>query len=358
MLLWGRCLYPLSDAKGYSYTPARTRTHALRAGQSSTNAFTAAPFSTLLLMDMRRVWRVFESSSLRAGVAGDVLRRRRGMCLLSNCAALPPQRSARATTQPLRVAGATRSYGSRAAPEDDAPCGDFVPPHLSLPCSFFSCFPGSVDFSAAPGRNARNFPLLLLPNFLSDKSGEALAAEADALLRRRRYEKDHWDSVIVGYREERQLLTRMSPLAQDIAACVHALFPLPKRQRPMPFAHMLDLSATGHIGHHVDSVKFSGDIVAGISLLSDRIMELQEDDTGLSPAYIAQRNARRPPRAEGVPPSKIRILLPKNSFYMLMCVRRRTPRAHVHAHRYSFAHVSLPAVSLSLPLLVQRRVTV
>ena len=36
--------------------------------------------------------------------------------------------------------------------------------------------------------------------------------------------------------------------------------------------HAIDLSVTGVLKAHVDSVKFSGEIVAGISLLSDAVM--------------------------------------------------------------------------------------
>jgi alkylated DNA repair protein alkB family protein 7 len=39
--------------------------------------------------------------------------------------------------------------------------------------------------------------------------------------------------------------------------------------------HAIDLSADGRLDAHVDSVKFSGDIVAGLSLLSDSIMRLK-----------------------------------------------------------------------------------
>jgi alkylated DNA repair protein alkB family protein 7 len=41
--------------------------------------------------------------------------------------------------------------------------------------------------------------------------------------------------------------------------------------------HVVDLANDGHIGAHVDSIKFSGGIVAGLSLLSQRTMRLEYD---------------------------------------------------------------------------------
>jgi hypothetical protein len=39
-------------------------------------------------------------------------------------------------------------------------------------------------------------------------------------------------------------------------------------------AHVIDLAEDGWIGPHVDSIKFSGDMIAGVSLLSSRIMKM------------------------------------------------------------------------------------
>ena len=44
--------------------------------------------------------------------------------------------------------------------------------------------------------------------------------------------------------------------------------------------HAIDLKKDGELNAHVDSIKFSGDLVAGISLLSSCIMRLIPDDDG------------------------------------------------------------------------------
>ena len=41
----------------------------------------------------------------------------------------------------------------------------------------------------------------------------------------------------------------------------------------------LDLAAEGHIGPHVDSIKFSGDYVVGLSLLSNCTMRFTPAET-------------------------------------------------------------------------------
>jgi alkylated DNA repair protein alkB family protein 7 len=43
--------------------------------------------------------------------------------------------------------------------------------------------------------------LQLIENVISDEEEGRLAEEASVLLRRRRYEKDHWDSVIINFKE-------------------------------------------------------------------------------------------------------------------------------------------------------------
>ncbi|XP_033945263.1 alpha-ketoglutarate-dependent dioxygenase alkB homolog 7, mitochondrial isoform X2 [Gymnodraco acuticeps] len=42
--------------------------------------------------------------------------------------------------------------------------------------------------------------------------------------------------------------------------------------------HILDLDKTGYIKPHIDSVKFCGSTIAGLSLLSDSIMRLVKED--------------------------------------------------------------------------------
>lgn len=83
--------------------------------------------------------------------------------------------------------------------------------------------------------------------------------------------------------------------------------------------HAIDLKHDGDLKPHVDSVRFSGGMVAGISLLSSSIMRLRPGaDVGRNPE-------------EGV----VDLLLPPLSLYVLTGVSR-----------YQYAHELLPTGSV------------
>jgi alkylated DNA repair protein alkB family protein 7 len=66
--------------------------------------------------------------------------------------------------------------------------------------------------------------------------------------------------------------------------------------------HVLDLAADGYITPHVDSVKFSGDLVCGVSLLSGAVMTLAPE---------------APPDLAAAPDARARLYLPRRSLYVL-----------------------------------------
>lgn len=108
---------------------------------------------------------------------------------------------------------------------------------------------------------------------------EQLVQECRARLRRRRYEHNHWDDVIVGFKEMET--TTWSPESQTILDKVRASSLL-MDQNLMPQVHVIDLAPkTGLIKPHIDSVKFSGSIVAGLSLVSDAIMRFEHQTSYL-----------------------------------------------------------------------------
>jgi alkylated DNA repair protein alkB family protein 7 len=104
-------------------------------------------------------------------------------------------------------------------------------------------------------------------------------------VQRRRYEQGHWDSAIVKYKEtelDDEFLTpdilaifdrlRVS-LTEKHLACDGTVEWLP--------CHAIDLHADGQLNPHVDSVRFSGEIVAGLSLLSPSIMRLKPSEDAI-----------------------------------------------------------------------------
>ncbi|XP_038627713.1 alpha-ketoglutarate-dependent dioxygenase alkB homolog 7, mitochondrial [Tachyglossus aculeatus] len=109
------------------------------------------------------------------------------------------------------------------------------------------------------------------PDFLSVDEEAALSRELDPQLRRRRYQFDHWDAAIHGFRETEK--SRWSEPSRAILQRVRAAAFDPN-QPQLPLVHVLDLDQSGYIKPHVDSVKFCGSTIAGLSLLSASVMRL------------------------------------------------------------------------------------
>ncbi|XP_005081407.3 alpha-ketoglutarate-dependent dioxygenase alkB homolog 7, mitochondrial [Mesocricetus auratus] len=109
------------------------------------------------------------------------------------------------------------------------------------------------------------------PGFLSQAEEDTLTRELEPQLRRRRYEYDHWDAAIHGFRETEK--SRWSDASQAILQRVQAAAFGPD-QTLLSLVHVLDLEPRGYIKPHVDSVKFCGSTIAGLSLLSPSVMKL------------------------------------------------------------------------------------
>ena len=80
--------------------------------------------------------------------------------------------------------------------------------------------------------------------------------------------------------------------------------------------HAIDLHQDGALHAHVDSVRFSGDVVAGLSLLSSSTMRLKPEDASLEE------------ESEGY----VDLWLPPRSLYLLSGMAR-----------YSYTHELLPS---------------
>lgn len=153
-------------------------------------------------------------------------------------------------------------------------------------------------------------------------------------MRRKRYEKGHWDSVITDYKEMElydihEIVESMkdendiSDVSENIQATManvvwkirnllqqnHAIAPATKW---LP-CHAIDLKKEGQLSAHVDSVRFSGHMVAGLSLLSPAIMRLKEEEE------------------EEKSETFVDLYLPPNSLYVLTGVGR-----------YEYSHELLP----------------
>ena len=144
--------------------------------------------------------------------------------------------------------------------------------------------PSLLDVSKAPAV-WKPGSVVVYPDMVTEEQAQAISDELlSKRMRRRRYEQGHWDSVITHYREielldlhELLLQGREElPIAKalgDIQRHLHQNHGTPTTKW-LP-CHAIDLRKDGELRAHVDSVRFSGDIVAGLSLLSPAIMRLR-----------------------------------------------------------------------------------
>lgn len=150
----------------------------------------------------------------------------------------------------------------------------------------------SAEFSTS-----KTLPGLLITNVITQKEEKDIIAFLNPLLSRKRYEGNHWDDVITKYKET-ELSSRIVPI--NIEMVMQSLRDL-IRERYTQYGgqddtlqflppHVIDLDQDGFIGPHVDSVKFSGDMIAGLSLASTRIMVLLPSDDGDGTANSSEDN--------------------------------------------------------------------
>lgn len=180
--------------------------------------------------------------------------------------------------------------------------------------------PSSLLLPARSGRAPR--ALRLLPEFVSAAEAAALLQVVEPQLARRRYERGHWDGVIRGYREcQLPVAALQTPARHVIERSFDAV--LPPGAKAQTSVHVLDLAddpAAG-ISFHIDSVKFSGRVVAGISLLSDAVMQLRYEPP--SSPLRAPADAYGAAPATGAAPvgsdeDVLSMLLPQRSCYVLI----------------------------------------
>ncbi|KAE9250045.1 hypothetical protein PF004_g3134 [Phytophthora fragariae] len=116
-----------------------------------------------------------------------------------------------------------------------------------------------------------------------------VADECARILKRRRYEEGHWDIVIIKFKEMER--SRWSSETQRILQKVREAAILPQELQYFPAVHVIELAEDGYIKPHVDSIKFSGRVVAGINLLSPSIMRFKEEHgDAVIDAYLQRRS--------------------------------------------------------------------
>ncbi|KAM8845301.1 alpha-ketoglutarate-dependent dioxygenase alkB homolog 7, mitochondrial isoform 2-T2 [Spinachia spinachia] len=112
--------------------------------------------------------------------------------------------------------------------------------------------------------------------FITEEEEGALLRELEPGLKKKRYEWDHWDDAIHGYRETERV--SWGSACEEVMSRVRSTA-FPEGSPLLGPVHILDLDKTGYIKPHIDSVKFCGSTIAGLSLLSDSIMRLVKEDS-------------------------------------------------------------------------------
>lgn len=116
--------------------------------------------------------------------------------------------------------------------------------------------------------------MLVQEDFLSEHEEMSLLNEVDPYMRRLRYEYDHWDNAIHGFREtERRTWNDENQKILDRVKNIAFPPDVPK----LAYVHILDLEKKGYIKPHIDAVRFCGNTIAGLSLLSSSVMRLVHD---------------------------------------------------------------------------------
>lgn len=111
--------------------------------------------------------------------------------------------------------------------------------------------------------------------FITEEEEGAFMRELELGLKKKRYEYDHWDDAIHGYRETERV--RWGAACEEVLNRVRSVA-FPAGSPLLGPVHVLDLDKNGYIKPHIDSVKFCGSTIAGLSLLSDSIMRLVKED--------------------------------------------------------------------------------
>lgn len=176
--------------------------------------------------------------------------------------------------------------------------------------------------------------MIIVEDFISEAEEQSLIAEAEKSLKRMRYEYDHWDDAIHGYREmekvdwlpENRILfdrVRQYAFVSDI----------------MPHVHILDLAKDGIIKPHVDSSRYCGTTIAGLSLLTDCIMRLRRVD---ETKYVQPKMGEDSPSTNNPDDGRPAV---EYSYFADALLKRRSLYVMKDTARYNFTHEVLPSNS-------------
>lgn len=86
--------------------------------------------------------------------------------------------------------------------------------------------------------------MIVIGNFISPEDEQSLLGEIEPYLKRMRYERDHWDDAIQGFRETER--KSWYPQNKEVLSRIISRA-FPNSASALPHIHVLDLEATGEI---------------------------------------------------------------------------------------------------------------
>ncbi|XP_013787528.1 alpha-ketoglutarate-dependent dioxygenase alkB homolog 7, mitochondrial-like [Limulus polyphemus] len=117
--------------------------------------------------------------------------------------------------------------------------------------------------------------MVVYEDFLNEEEEKNIIDEIEPYMKKLRYEYDHWDDAIHGYRETEKLKWNQK---NEVTLQRVKQMAFPTNEPLLKHVHVLDLAEDGYIKPHIDSIRFCGDTIAGLCLLSDAVMKLVEED--------------------------------------------------------------------------------
>lgn len=200
--------------------------------------------------------------------------------------------------------------------------------------------------------------MTLTLDFITEQEETQLQTEFDKVMKRMRYEYDHWDNAIHGYREREK--GDWSPKNEQI---FKRLQNKAFTANIIPQVHVLDLAENGIIKPHVDSVRYCGSTIAGISLLNDCIMRLRRIDEKVYKQNVhgndGDHSAANITGNSTITKSEIKSAESFNHFVDIL-LKRRSLYIMKDTARYNFSHEVLATKSMFLgkEIIKDRRVSI
>lgn len=186
----------------------------------------------------------------------------------------------------------------------------------------------------------------LIQDFITEQEEQNLFDEAEKTLRRMRYEYDHWDNAIHGYREREK--GDWSLENQQIFQRIHKeAF----TANIIPDVHILDLASDGIIKPHVDSSRYCGSTIAGLSLLTDCIMRLKRiDENQYKQGKIGESTQQDlVDRRSDIAEQSLEF-----DYFVDILLKRRSLYVMKDSARYKFTHEVLPTNEAFLGEMIQK----